>query len=186
MKFAKLCVLQAYRVLSAMAFVFFGLWLFAPSLPIFDQGHRLVGVGSDVEAQEVVTAAIWRATGLHQALVIDMPPTKQFVMADGMTVVNKVVGEDWKRFSSSGVSFSVRNPRKTAEWFVKDLKTRYSDTEVKYIEMPGKIDPVAVVRSEAIEGSVVVFRRHALLMLPLPRAVYKVFYWLARDQDETN
>ncbi len=178
MKFAKLCVLQAYRVLSAMAFVFFGLWLFAPSLPIFDQGHRLVGVGSDAEAQEVVTAAIWRATGLHEAFVIDMPPTNQVVLADGMTVVNKVTGDDWRGFSSSGVSFAVKNPRKTAEGFVKDLKIRYPDTEVKYIQMPGKLDPVAVVRSEAIEGSVVVFRRHALLMLPLPRPVYSFIYWL--------
>lgn len=178
MKFAKDCAWLMYRVLSVMAFVFFGLWLLAPQLPIFDQGHRLVGVGTSSEAQEVVIGALGRATGLRQAFVIDMPPTLQSVLSDGMTVVNKVTGDDWRGFSSSGVSFAVKNPRKTAEGFVKDLKIRYPDTEVKYIQMPGKLDPVAVVRSEAIEGSVVVFRRHALLMLPLPRPVYSFIYWL--------
>lgn len=161
-----------------LAFVFVGIATFLPGVvigilltqsqkvpvpPFIDRGHRLFGV-QNRHARDIIEHILYEH-GVRRSREIDFGPTHQVLMADNQTVLcdfdegDECVPIDER----NAISLVCKMPITVATNVRDFLVAEGFRAEIKYPSM-NHSDILCMVKTNALTGSVLVFRRHAFVM----------------------
>lgn len=128
-------------------------------LPFPDRGHRCFAV-KDRFAAVAVTRVLSRM-GLPERFTFDAGPTHQTLLWDNATVI--IQHDDWTS-TPNAISVVTADPMAAAKFAAKVLTHAGFSATIKENVLREVSDKFVLVASNAFEGWVLAFRRHALKM----------------------
>lgn len=153
-------------ILFPLLTLLLGLWAFALAfdrnpLPFPDR-HYQVFSASYPEAL-VAMEDVMQSLGVRPRFRVDSPNVQRTIFANG-TIINQPDPGMSARLGSHGAAlgFVVDDPDATARSIAANLRERGFEAESIHGAEPGL--PIAFVRTDALAGSVLVFRKHVLRM----------------------
>jgi hypothetical protein len=151
----------AAAVWAAVASVFL---LYRNPLPFPDRGHRCFGVRDDAAAR-AVASILGEIGGLPERFTFDSPGVRQTLMWDNATVLLQLAPATRDLvMARNGISVPVATPLECAREAATLLQQSGFSAVVREGPEVGLDDKLVVLQSDAFEGWVMVFRRHALAM----------------------
>ena len=159
-------------ILVLLATLVLGLWAFALAydrnpLPFPDRDYQVFSTSSP-EAQ-VAIEDVMMSLGQRPRFRADSPNVQRTIFASG-TIINQPEPHMLESLGSpsAALGFVVDDPDATARRVAKQLKERGFRADSIHGAEPGL--PIAFVRTNALSGSVLVFRKHVLRMGAKPDA----------------
>lgn len=159
-------------ILFPLLFLLLGLWTLAIAydhnpLPFPDRNYQVFSASSAeaLVAMEDVMASL----GQRPRFRVDSPNVKRTIFASG-TIINQPEPDmlDTLGTPSAALGFVVDDPDATARRIAKELQARGFQAESIHGAEPGL--PIAFVRTDALSGTALVFRKHILRMGAKPDA----------------
>jgi hypothetical protein len=167
-------VIKMYIVIAAVLGTIGGAalmgFVLAGPVPFIDRGSRIFTVPNEEDLNSVVQ--VLAKLGLKPRFRIFSKSIKRAVMADNTTIINCTTDLSlWEKMGkpAAGLALKVRNPQKSANEAASLLRRQGFEAENL-----GQLDPdvprgaMFFVRTDAFNGTILVFRKHFLKMGPKP------------------
>lgn len=159
-------------ILVPLATVLLALWTFAIAydrnpLPFPDRDYEVFSASS--AAALVAMEDVMQSLGQRPRFRADSPNVQRTIFASG-TIINQPDPRMFELLGPHGAAlgFVVDDPDATARQIAKQLQHRGFQAASVHGAEPGL--PIAFVRTDALSGSVLVFRKHMLRMGAKPDA----------------
>jgi hypothetical protein len=139
-------------------------------LPFCDRGFRIFACPT-AKARDAIVEVL-AGFGLKPRFRIDSSKVKRAALNDNATVINWTEPALWEQMGrpAAGIAVVSRNPERSAKAAIETLKSRgFASQYLGELDESVPQGAMVFVRTEALAGSVLVFRKHLLKMGPRPQ-----------------
>lgn len=161
-----------YLIVGLSSFVlgaFVMLFIIKGPVPFFDNGFRIYAA-KDKNARNAIVNVLAHF-GLQPRFQMDSQDIKRALMADNITVINATSPKNWEAMGkpAAGLALTVQDPKAAANKAVEMLaEAGYTAENLGEMDSDVPAGAMTFVKTNALEGTILVFRKHFFKMGPKP------------------